>query len=100
MLHHGDELSKIQTMRNSKGKKIQFLQQTQGKGEKEEEGRGRLRRICRLTLQYANLFNLIITKKQWREKKEDEEGKKEEKLGDYKHFLMTLTSCCLFFGLI
>lgn len=87
-------------MRNSKGKKIQFLQQTQAKGEKEEEGRGRLRRICRLTLQYANLFNLIITKKQWREKKEDEEGKKEEKLGDYKHFLMTLTSCCLFFGLI
>lgn len=43
MLHHGDGQAKIQTMRNSKRKKIQFLQQIQGKGEKEEEGRGRLK---------------------------------------------------------
>ena len=82
-----------------KGRRSNSFNKYRARGKK-KEGRGRLRRICGLTLQYANLFNLIITKIQWKEKKEDEEGKKEEKLGNYKHFLMTLRSCCLFFGLI
>ena len=54
-IHHGDELSKIQTMRNSKGQKTQFLQQIQGKGEKREGGERKVKEnlcvntaICRL----------------------------------------------------
>jgi hypothetical protein len=56
-VHHGDEVSKIQTMENTKGKKTQFLQQMKFKGRSgEKEG------IYELKLQCAEIIKLILTK--------------------------------------
>lgn len=38
--HYRDELSKIQTVGNTKGQKTQFLQQMKDKGKQEKKGAG------------------------------------------------------------
>lgn len=60
-IHHEDELSKIQTMRNSKGQKIQFLQQIQGKGEK-KGGERKVKENLRVNTAICKLIQLDYNK--------------------------------------